>query len=55
MSGDVSGVQLAGRKGGLSYTYPFFKIEKKLRGFLYEIDEIDEKVVDEIFIETPLF
>ena len=52
MSGGVSGAQLAGRRGGLSYPYPFFKIEKKLWGFLYEIDEI---VVDEMFIETPLF
>ena len=39
-------------EGALSYPYPFFKIEKKLWGFLYEIDEI---VVDEMFIETPLF
>ena len=55
MSGGVSGAQLAGRRGALSYTYPFFKIEKKLRSFLYEIDEIDEIVVDEMFVETPLF
>ena len=49
MSRDVSEAQLVGRRGGGTLPYSFLKNEKKkLEGFV-------QCVVDEMFIETPLF